>query len=259
MFHNNYPRFAAGVVLKAEMLENMSLYQRNMLGILYGDYSDGIVAGAGLKVADGTVISISPGIIRYGGMLYHMYEETKIEAYPSGSTQYLKIRFQEQIDRLDEVCLESEIFIEECPPEEQNEMELCRFVLNEGAVLRDTYRDLKDYSTIHDTINIIETPYSAIGAPTFSPGFLLEFAREALKYSSTNPHDISFIWDCLKEKPIKRELIEGYLCIRLGIPHKSFSNQEIYRNFLKIMDLIKRGENGGVSRTGMQARRMLVD
>lgn len=258
MFENNYPRFETGVVLKAAMLENMLLYQRNMLGILYDGYSDGILAGVDLSIENGTTIVISPGIIKHKDMLYHMYDEAKAEAYPSQDTQYLRIRFKEPEQKSDEVQLESEIVLDG-QPAGTDEAELCRFVLNRGAVLRNSYRDLKDYSTLHDTVNIIETMYSAAGRPTFSPDFLMEFGREMLKHRLTDMNDIYFANECLKGVHIKREIIERYLCMKLDMPYKELSNQEIYRNLIKAADMARRGEASGTGRNVMQARRMLVD
>lgn len=259
MFQNNYPRFEKGVVLKATMLENMLLYQRNMLGILYDGYSEGILAGVNLSIENGTTIVISPGIIKHKDMLYHMYEETRVAAKPAHDTQYLRIRFKKPEKKSDEVQLESEIILDEHPASVEDELELCRFVLNNGAVLRNSYRDLKDYSTLHDTVNIIETMYSAADRPTFSPDFLMEFGREMLKYRLTDINDVYFANECLKGEHIKREIIERYLSRRLDMPYKKLSNQEIYRNLVRTADMARKGETSGTGRSVMQARRMLVD
>lgn len=259
MFQNNYPKFAQGVVLKAAMLENMSLYQRNMIGMIYSGYSDGILKGANPVIENGTTIVISPGIIKHKGMLYHMYNETRIDAQPSHDTQYLRIRFSEMVEKSDEIHFESEVILDENVPDATNETEICRFVLNNGAVLRNSYRDLKDYSTLHDTVNIIETMYSAEGRATFSPDFLKAFGREMLKYRLLDMYDIYFANECLKGEHINREIIERYLSTRLEMPYKSLSNQEIYKNLLRIADMARKGEGSAAGRSVMQARRMLVD
>lgn len=259
MFQNNYPVFAQGVVLKAAMLESVSTYQRNMLDMIYGDCSEGIVTGVEIGIQDGTTITVSPGIVKFGGMLYHMYVEAKIMAYPAAEPQYLRIRFLEKKEKSDEVQWKSEFILDTEEPDHKTELELCRFVLSNGAVLRNSYTDLKDYSTIHNTVNIIETPYSARDRSTFSPKFLMEYGHELLSYNLTNPYDISFAMECIKGQNISREIIELYICKRLELPAKSFSNQEIYKNLLSVLDKAKRGENGTGRTGGMGVRRMIVD
>ncbi len=259
MFQNNYPVFAKGVVLKAAMLENISLYQRNMFDMVYGDYSDGIITGVKIGIQNGTTITISPGIVKHEDMLYHMYEEAQVVAYPAAETQYLRIRFYEKKEKSDEVQWESEIVLDTEETNEITEIELCRFVLNNGAVLRNSYTDLRDYSTMHNTVNIIETPYAARNQSTFSPKFLLEFGYELLKYNLTNAYDISFAMECIKGQPIAREVIEIYIGKRLETAIKSLTNQEIYKSLLSALDKAKRGENGTGRSSGMGVRRMIVD
>lgn len=259
MFQNNYPIFAQGVVLKGTMLENLSLYQRNMFDMIYGDYSDGIVTGVNIGIQNGTTVTISPGIVKYGKMLYHMYEETQIEAYPAQEPQYLRIRFLERKEKSDEIQLESAIVLDTKETDETQEMELCRFVLNNGAVLRNSYTDLHDYSTMHNTVNILETPYSARDKSTFSPDFLKRFGHELLKNNLSNAYDVSLAMECIKGEHISREVLEIYISKRLEIPVKSLTNQEIYKNLILALDKAKRGESGTGRTSNGPLRRMLVD
>lgn len=261
MFQDNYPRFASGVVLKADMLGSMSEYQRNMFKILCSNNSDGIVAGAELTIQNTTTIAVSPGIIKHKGKLYHQYDTQTVKANPSSEMQYLKVHFDELQEKSDTICQESSLVLDIEEPDSETDMELCRFILDKGSVLRNSYIDLRDYSTLHDTINVIETPYSAEGdTSTFSPAFLLEYAREMFKYPLTDAAEIYFVMECLKEKPVKREIILKYISRRLSVQKAEMTNQEIYRNLLRIVDLAKRGEAGSAAagaRNGV--RRMIVD
>ncbi len=259
MFHSNKPVFASGVVLKARMLDAVSAYPREMFDILYGDYSDGIIAGAKISIVDGTTICVSKGIIKFRGRLYHMGEDYYLKATPATELQYLRLRFLEKKALLDEEKREAEFVLDTEAVNEDCELELCRFVLNPGAILRTEYTDLRDYATVHNTINILETKYAARHAATFSPAFLLDFGRRMQGYKLTNVEDVVFVAECIKEEPIKREIIEGYISRRLGEPGKSYTNQEIYRKLMEICDIAKRGEGTGGMQGRMPARRMLVD
>lgn len=259
MFHNNKPVFAGGVVLKAKMLDSVSKYPREMFDILYHKHSDGILAGTEVSIEDGTTIRVSKGIIKFKGILYYMAEDEYIEAHPMKDTQYLRVRFREKNCLMDEEQMETEFVLDTDTTDEQCEIELCRFVLNEGAILRTEYTDLRDYATTHNTISILETKYSALYRSTFSPKFLLEFGRLMSGYRLTNVDDIVFVSECIKEEHIKRELIEAYISKRLNEPKKSYTNQDIYRKLIEISDIAKRGDAGNGVQGRMAARRMIVD
>lgn len=259
MFQNNKPVFAKGVVFKAKMLAAVSEYSREMFRILYEDYSDGILTGSRISVVNGTTICISKGIIKFRDVIYHMSEDYSIDAHPESDIQYLKLRFWETETLLDEEKEESEFVLDSKPASEENELELCRFILNAGAVLRTAYTDLGDYVTVHNTINTLETKYSAIGEPTFNPMFLLDFGRRMWEYKLTNADDIVFVTECMKEENLKRELIERYISKRLNESRISYTNQEIYRKLIEISDIAKRGEPGAGMQGRMSVRRMLVD
>lgn len=259
MFHDNKPVFARGAVLKAKMMESISEYPREMVEIIYAQHSDGIVTGARISIVNGTTICVSKGIIRFRGALYHMSEDYHIEAYPARDIQYLRLRFKDKETLPDEEKNEAVFVLDMEPTDERHELELCRFVLNDGAVLRTEYTDLGDYTTIHNTINTLETKYSALYVPTFNPMFLLDFGRRMTEYKPTNVDDVVFVSECIKEEHIKRELIENYIAKRLGEPKKHYSNQEMYRKLIEIAEIAKRGEMGGGMQGRMPVRRMLVD
>ena len=259
MFHNNKPVFAGGAVLKAKMLDNVSQYPREMFDIIYAEHSSGIITGAAVSVRNGTTICISKGIIKFKGSLYHMSEEYCVEAQPGTELQYLRLRFREKEEYPDEEKWETELVLDTAAINEDCELELCRFVLNPGAVLRTEYTDLRDYATVHNTINTLETKYSAIHESTFNPMFLLDFGRRMTNLKLTNVDDVVFVSECMKEAPIKRELIENYISKRLNEPKKHHTNQEMYRKLIEVTEIAKRGEGGAGMQGRMPARRMLVD
>ena len=168
MFHNNKPVFAGGVVLKAKMLDNVSMYARNIFDILYDRYSDGILSGVRVCIEDRTTIRVTKGIIKFNGELYHMDTDTCINVHPDRETQYLRVRFMEKEMKLDEEKLEALFVLDTEETKHDNEIEICRFILNEGAILRNEYTDLRDYATIHNTINTL--------------GCQLQFSQRRRKY-----------------------------------------------------------------------------
>lgn len=200
--------------------------------------------------------------IKYDNILFDSINEEEglyLKAHAATELQYLRLRFLEKKTLLDEEQWETQFVLDGNSVNEECELELCRFMLNAGAVLRTEYTDLRDYATVHNTINILETKYSARHVATFSPAFLLDFARRMQGYKLTNVEDVVFVAECIKEEPIKREIIESYISRRLGEPGKSYTNQEIYRKLIEICEIAKRGEGTGGMQGRMPARRMLVD
>lgn len=258
MFIEKYPLFKKDMILKADMLVNLREYPREMFYLQYADYSDGILTGTRVKIIDNTLL-ITPGILKQNGKLYYMEAETKIPYEATGQEQILKIRFLEEEKHSDFIICRSEIVLEEAMELMVNEVELCRFTLKTGAALRQDYQDLSDFSTLHNTVNILHVKYAGHNKPTISPEITAFFGKELFRYHPENPGDVSFGMLCLNEMVIERNLIEIYLSERLSLrDSERYSNIQIHENLVRVLDNVKNGRSGSARGDG-RGRRMIVE
>ncbi|HEX3075532.1 MAG TPA: hypothetical protein VHQ24_01550 [Lachnospiraceae bacterium] len=264
MLQDQYPHFEKDSVLKAEMLVNLMAYPRDMFSLMYQDYSDGIVTGVHILVEDtlsevGGYLVVKTGIVKYQGRLYHMQQECRIPYEATEKKVMLKIKFLEVNTTNDFTEYHTRIVLDEDMELQVDEMELCRFLLKEGARLRQDYQDVKDFDTEHNTVNRIHVPYSGIGEATIAPEITTYFGRELMKYQSTNPYDIGFSMLCMQQNQIQRTVILQYLNARINVRADSkLSNEQIHTYLVMIMDEVKAGRT---ARTGSErmGRRVIVE
>ncbi|WP_143555712.1 DNA and RNA helicase [Selenihalanaerobacter shriftii] len=129
----------------------------------------------------------------------------------------------------------SEIFFDNKIELKEDEFELGRFKLREGAELRSNYNDFLDFSTKYNTINIINVKYANVEKHTLHPLIIRTFAKKLLKASYDNNLDTIFAMESLNSKTIDRDVIISYLVRRLGIAEKGYTNLELYEYMKKIV------------------------
>lgn len=259
MFIESYPKFERDMILKAEMLENIKDYPRNLVYLLYQKYSDGILCGTGIQVVEDRIIVVEPGLIKFKGIIYYHTVSEHIPCEPLGIEQILVVHFEKQKENINDITYATQFLLKQDGKVEENEMELCRFILKEGAVLRKDYQDLKDMATLHNTVNIIMTPFAGIGSAALSPEITYRFGTEMMKYKLSDAFDVSFVMHCMQQEIIQKEVIEQY--VRYRVPNAergTLSQKQLHHYLTVIVDDTKRGGNrGGMMQGG--ARRMLVD
>lgn len=281
MFQEKFPIFERDMILKADMLTCLKEYPKNMFELQYADYSSGIITGVKV-VIEGNYLVISPGIIKWNNKLLLMEKEYKVPYEATGVLKYLKVQFLEENKQSDFIIYNSEIVLEEAEVSVADELELCRFLLKTGAVLRQDYQNLSDFTTLHNTVNIVHAPYAGHLQATLSPEIMHYFSNEMFKYPLENPYDISFSMLCLQEKRVEREVIENYVMKRLNVRGERrenfasedmvdrnnsmkaakkqgmFSNEQLHRYLRQILENVQLGRNGGGLRDG-GGRRMIVE
>lgn len=243
MFTYVTPYFGKGSILKKEMLENLRDYPRDFFHTYFRDYSDGIVAGTDLQVGI-EQITVKKGIIKFGERLFMLEEEIQVPYYNTNREMVIKVRFSEETSDRDFVYQNAGLLLDDNTQIAPNEMELGRFKLREGAVLRSEYTDFFDFATEYNTINIINAMHAAPGQSTMNPMVLRYFAKIILQGPSDNYYDISFAMQCLNQASINRELIVHYVANRLGIEVKVYTNMELY----KYLTLIVKEIGSGIKR-----------
>lgn len=258
MFKDTIPKFAAGRLLKHEMLNMLRDYPRDSIEILYSHYSDGIMAGCKL-IINSDHISVEPGMVRYLGHMYRMKESVHVPYTATGQDHILKIQFHKVKENGDYILRQGNILLQPGVTAAENELELCRFKLKQGARLRDDYQDFGDMATEYDTVNILHVRYAAPYEATLSPVITRWFAREALENKLMQPFDYSFVSQCTGGEPVARMLITAYTSARLGIVSKNSTNQDLHRHLNRILSDIRQGKNMATAPARNGGRRVLVD
>ncbi|MCX7746236.1 MAG: DNA and RNA helicase [Clostridia bacterium] len=240
MFVNLYPNFGKGRILKKEMLENLRDYPRDFLNIYFKDYSNGIISGAQIIVG-GSSFTVTPGVLKFKEQIYMLSDVAEVPYYPTNKEVVIKIKFFNEVSESDFKRYQSKVFIDDNTSLDEDELELGRFKLREGAVLRSEYTDFYDFSTEYNTINIINAAYSGPGQSTLNPLVLKYFSKVVFKSSTENVYDIGFAMQCSNQDLIHRELILYYISNRLGMEYKECSNIQIYKYLTLIVKEIESG------------------
>ncbi len=240
MFHYEEPVFRKKRLLRVEMLEQLRDYPKNFLKQYFQEYSNGIVCGCQVTWDRG-FLEISPGIVYHGGKLYFMENPYKLECTAEDKTRYLKVHF------VDEICEEGKtegngrIVLNDQKADPVCETELCRFRLQEGARLRDTYKDFEDYATEYDTINRIYVPFASKGQPAMWPQLLMRFAREMMESGSQNVYDVSFVMNILSNQgAVSADCVGVYLQVRLGEEEVRNGNEKFYEGLKAVLKMQER-------------------
>lgn len=256
LFTYKEPKFEKGRILKTAMLENLRDFPREFADIYYRDYSDGIITGAEIVVSLET-LSIKPGIAKHRGKLYLLNEQIVLPYQTTGRESSVKIRFHESSEDGDWCMQHSEIVLEERLETSEDELELCRFKLKEGARLRQDYQNFRDLATEYNTVNLLHASASAYGQSTVLPVVMRMYGDELLRRGSTDPQDMAFAMLCLNEGVLHRSVILHYIASRLGMAFRDYGNADIHKHLLRILDSARGGGRKGLS-SGSPGR-MIVD
>ena len=236
MFYYEYPKFEKKHLLTTEMLEQLRDHPRYYSELLFYGYGNGIVNGCGLSWEENR-LTVDKGILYWNGNLYFMKEPYTLDCFPEDQLRYLKVNFLEEEKKPGKICGGTSIYLSKEPVDSSCEMELCRFRLQVGARLRNSYQDFCDYSTEYDTINRIHTLFSDNGGSTISPGILIQFAHEMLEKDLSDTYDVSFCMNVLaNDGKIASKCIKTYLKRQCDSDvRKEDSNEKIYEGLLNTL------------------------
>lgn len=230
------PVFEKGAVLTQEMLEAMKGYAIDFANLQYEGYADGIISGCSVTMSD-NVLSIAKGMIRYQGRLYFLSDGMHVMVKPGNGWKVLYLRMGDISKVGNYLVADIELDLDEDLQEYGNRIEICRFRLQDGARLRNQYRDFQDMSTEFDTVNEIYARWSAYGANSVSIRMLKEFAKEASTKNLQNPLDQMFVHQVLMldGKTMNRDAIIFYLNTRFGRNNMQMTNMDIYRGLQEVL------------------------
>ena len=230
------PLFQKGRVLKKEGLEALRDFPYEFARLWLNNWSDGILSGfdisyIGDEDKEGQLV-VDAGAAWYEGQIVLTEKETFPFAFYDRPVK-IWIRFFPKQTTEDFFVCPLEISVEEGEQEKEG-MELGRFRLSKGARLRKDYRDLQDFSTAYNTLNLTQVPYAGEDGITVSPVLLQVFARMILENPSAKESDINFALLCLNHPPVSRKCLLWYISRRLGIPYRELGHSEIYQCLVQI-------------------------
>ncbi|WP_234414354.1 DNA and RNA helicase [Paenibacillus sp. CAA11] len=239
------------------MLENLRDFPRDLANIHFQNLSDGIVEGTEITVQD-KVLTVSPGIIKFRGDLYLLKDKTEIPYEATGRLLVLKIAFRPGTSSPDFDESTGKIILEDTVPNDQ-ELELARFKLKEGATLRSSYLDFADMVTEYNTLNIVNAAYAGNRQGTLSPLIFNRFAQEMLVSGSSDPMDLMFALLCLNQGTIEREVAQQYLSTRSGTSYNEYDNYKLHQALALVLEETKGGRKKHLGGSKQGPQRMVVD
>lgn len=255
-----YPAFERGRIMKKELLWALRDYSYSALQLQYADYPDGIISGCRIRVNE-NCLYVESGIIKCQGFIFLITEEEKVEYSPTERRVSLKFRLIEREDLPDYIRYVTEFVLDENLERKQNELEVCRFKLKEGARLRTEYKDFFDIETEYDTVNLANATWAAAGGNTLSKDVTDYFARKVMECENADDKDIRFAYLLLQSKEaVNFEIIKDYILRKTGEKRSgvSMNSQTAFQKLEEILDCIRRGTDSYGQGTTRQDNRMIV-
>lgn len=255
-----YPAFERGRIMKKELLWALRDYSYSALQLQYGNYPDGIISGCGIRVED-NFLCIAPGIIKCREFIFLITEEEKVEYSPTECCVSLKFRLIEREVLSDYIRYVTEFVLDESLERKQNELEVCRFKLKEGARLRTEYKDFFDIETEYDTVNLANATWASAGENTLSKEVTDYFAKKVLECENADDKDIRFAYLLLQSKDaIGFEIIKDYIFRRTGEKGSgmSMNTETAFRRLEEILEGIRRGTDIYEQGKARQDSRMII-
>lgn len=195
---NLYPLFERNRILKKELLWSLRDYSFAHIQLEYQEYGEGILEGCDVSVEGGQLV-VKPGIIKSGDFICLLTEEERAEYGPSGQLVVLKMRITRDCSSPDHIIYRMELVPDTDPVLKENEFEVCRYKLQQGAILRSGYTDFEDMDTEFDTLNLIHASWGGLRGKAMPPVVTRRFAEEILKSGNCLPEDILFSYLCLNQ------------------------------------------------------------
>ena len=253
------PIFKPGNILTHEMLEILKEAAIDAEELKYIGFSDGVLKGCHITTAQG-MINVGRGIIMIKSKAYYLQSEVIVPVHPTNSTQILVVRATEEEESYDFVVREVKVQLVEENDMLPTDVELCRFRLQQGAVLRSTYRDFKDMDTEYDTVCLKYAKWSSYEKSSLSIEVLKKFMEEAVKCAITDVEDKNFLSRIAATDgtTLNAAEINWYLSWRLNKPYSERGNAEMYQGLLDVLRMIKNGRVG-MSDRRPERRKMIVD
>lgn len=240
------PLFQKGRVLKKEGLEALWDFPTGLASTMMDGWHDGILSGFGISYTmedngKGQLIVEAGAVLHKGQVVLAEKEVFPFDAFDRQMAVRLYILPGYPED--DFYIWPLEVRIEEIQ-DSTGGLELGRFRLSHGARLRKEYKDMQDFHTAYNTLDITNVQYAGPGGVTVPPVMLQVFARMVMADKAAGEADISFALMCLGQAPVPRECLLRYISRRLGMEYreiKKMGHNEIYEALVRIAGAGSRG------------------
>lgn len=253
-----YPAFERGRIMKKELLWALRDYSYSALQLQYKDYPDGIITGCRIRIED-HILCITPGIIKCREFIFLLADEERIEYAPTEEYVCLKFRLVKKEVLPDYTRYITEFTLDESIDRKQNEIEICRFKLKEGARLRTDYKDFFDIQTEFDTVNLADATWAAAGGNTLSKEVTDCFARKVLECEEAEDKDIRFAYFLLQSRgAVSYDILLDYIYRKTGKGKQSITTKEAFRLLDSILNEIRKGTNTYRPQGGEKTSRMII-
>lgn len=253
-----FPFFERGRTFSSDMITSIRDYTFDYSNLFLSNCSDGIVSGCKIE-ASNDYLNLTQGIIKFKDLVYILNQPLYEEYYPTEELQVLRLEFSEELKTQKSSHREVQLLLGSENELTENSVEICRFKLKKGSVLRTHYINFEDQNTEYDTVNQLYAHYAGREVSTLSLDVLTVFAKEAINYELSTL-DTQFIMSVLSANFFyNRHGIETYIALRHEQAYKKLSNIELYEGLLSILKEIKGSSNRKTTRTGRQKRQIIVD
>ena len=244
-------------ILRTDALKGIRDRAFDALPLYLNDYSDGIVSGCDF-IADKDMVKVLPGIVKHDEFFYFLKKPMSINYTATEEYALLKLKFEDK--KTDESILLKNVQLMLTPDTElkKDEIELCRFKLKSGAVLRTKYVDFFDYMTEFDTVNLIFAPAASSVKSSLLPKITEAWGKEAMNYD-LNPLDQCFCLKTLSKTTLSYDEIAFYIAHRLEIPFDDWDNLALYKKLCQILTEIKANGERRCRNISRGRREVLVD
>ncbi|MCL1981766.1 MAG: hypothetical protein FWG53_01570 [Clostridiales bacterium] len=232
MRNGYYPLFIDGRIVKPEGLSYLRDFPDDLASVALENYSDGVLFGFSISTKEGKVV-VSKGALKYKGEII-VVTENAIAMAGYGHWSHVKLVLGECSVTKDFKICPIEVVADSHEAKAENEIELGRFCLNLGAVLRREYDSFSDLRTPENTLDITRVLYAGEGTPTLHPLILKEYAQ-ALMASSDETLDIAFALTCLNSSVVHKRSIQWYIAKKTGSPYQDYSLDDL---FDKLVDML---------------------
>ena len=255
-----YPAFERGRIMKKELLWALRDYSYTALQLQYQDFPDGIISGCRIRT-EGDALYVGPGIVKCQGFLFLMQAEEQVRYMPTDRYTSLKFRLVKKEELSDYTRYVTEFVLDSTLECAQNELEICRFQLKEGARLRTEYKDFYDIQTQYDTVNLADAAWSAQGGHAMSKEVTDYFASRVLECENAEDKDIRFAYFLLHgREAVSYKILNDYIARRSGNEKRSYmaEGEEAFWRLEEILNEIRNGKNTRKNTGMLRDNKMII-
>lgn len=262
MTEHIYPAFGRGRIMKKELLWALRDYSYTAMQNQYQDYADGIISGCRI-FSEENHLRIASGMIKCADYIFLIKGSDQIPYKPTEEYISLKFYLKDKEELPDYTRYLTNFKLDIHLERSNNEIELCRFKLKEGARLRADYKDFYDIQTEYDTINLANATWSSIGQNTLSKEVTDCFARKVLECKNAAETDLQFAYFLLQgREAVNYSILTDYISRKTKeeITEHTLSKENAFYKLEQILDGIRKGT--GVqreNRTGADHRMIVWD